>query len=505
VGVCSTLWRCHNALSDAVCGVASPTTAWLTRLAPSFSRAYTPYTSGGDDVVGGVVEHPDKGFSSRTLPIKLSAVHSTLQINLPSVEADIVVKGSNILDRIRLDILSGDRISHSGAFLFTQPSEHSVELREIPGHSGLPSLASSLAPLQVTAWIPVAMCDVSIDTNGGTVSVEKLEDAGLELKTRGGDVHVTGLSAGKYSRIDAAGGKVTGSFTAAEIDVTTSGTGSVHLGKVMGNQVAISTDRGDLRAAFLYGQNLEASSKAADIDITNFHAENSGRIVAFGRLVHLGGVQGSVHVSSRGGDVQLQLEKRLHKVKVDSEGGTVRLSLSPSIAADADLHAAAGIETASKHLLCFHGQGKGPIAGTPVFTFSGGSWPEGVPQITSWTGQIYGSHCDAVAQDIAPGALGREERTHVHEMESTAVMMDGAAEDTAASCWRPDQTRHGHRYDDEANGGTVRGTHRGRAVVDIDAGGGIIQLEGKNWLEAIKDRFGANQWSPYERERFKKT
>ncbi|CAG9464019.1 unnamed protein product [Pedinophyceae sp. YPF-701] len=43
-----------------------------------------------------------------------------------------------------------------------------------------------------------------------------------------------------------------------------------------------------------------------------------------------------------------------------------------------------------------------------------------------------------------------------------------------------------------------------QATVRIDAGPeAVVVVEPKNWLEAVKDRFGQNQWRPTERERYK--
>ncbi|MEW5305608.1 MAG: hypothetical protein WDW36_008139 [Sanguina aurantia] len=244
----------------------------------------------------------------------------------------------------------------------------------------------------LTARVPEKWLNMHITTQGGGVSVTRVVEADLVVRTHGGAVTL-GTVRANAARIDSrldggkdgviVGGEVSGSdvllqsgtgglklrrFVAQRGQATASGTGCINIGALYGEGVALSTGLGSIDVGMMdCGSNVMASpgadsssgsSEAAPAPGTQTSHSSSATqhgqppsgdgvcavLSSKGGVISVRGLDGNARVSSGGGAILLHLYANVREVSVASEGGPVSLALAGDVSVRIDVSNAQNVE-----------------------------------------------------------------------------------------------------------------------------------------------------------------
>eukprot|EP00270_Netrium_digitus_P022013 TRINITY_DN9691_c0_g1_i1.p1 TRINITY_DN9691_c0_g1~~TRINITY_DN9691_c0_g1_i1.p1 ORF type:complete len:562 (+),score=100.85 TRINITY_DN9691_c0_g1_i1:45-1688(+) len=208
----------------------------------------------------------------------------------------------------------------------------------------------------VTATIPERWCSVMARADKGSVHIDRIVEANMEISTNGSDV-VIGDVRGLDAVVDTQGGSVKANSLYANVAVKSHG-GDVQLKSCMGEKVDIDAGEGSLRVASVYAHEFKA--KCSSFITDNFRSEKAE--VEAGGDVIIHGLDGSASVISKGkGHVEIQLQPHAHNVNVTAEGDILiyvpssipsKISVSGSIAPTIDIPA---------HLVSVGGESQGRV------------------------------------------------------------------------------------------------------------------------------------------------
>lgn len=223
-------------------------------------------------------------------------------------------------DSLRVEGVSPDRVH--------------MQLRQT-GATAAPSAAGGPLMLRV----PPRFCSIDVTSGGGNVHVQAVKEGSLTVESRGGDIHI-GSMAGATAELLSGGGAVTGSVTAEKVFVHTDpgtggGSGNVRLDKLLAKEAVIlardldtssplavrSQDGaawGSVHVTALYAEEAHIKSGGSPVSIGTLSCSADGVIISGGGPVSVAGLDGSLRVISGGGAVELQLQKNVQDVHVNS-------------------------------------------------------------------------------------------------------------------------------------------------------------------------------------------
>ncbi|KAJ9510869.1 hypothetical protein QJQ45_027726 [Haematococcus lacustris] len=172
---------------------------------------------------------------------------------------------------------------------------------------------------------------------GQSVTVGKLVEAGLKLRTNGGPAQLgqvrathavidTRVKGGSAGGVEAAGPLKGGELSGSQVHVST-GQGAVQLKRLVGQQVQVSL-QADFSAGAVYGEQVDIASRGA-ISIGNMDCSQSGRLRSQGGDVRVGSLDGHLEVESEGGSIEVHVHNRAGTLCLASNGGAVCVAVSP--------------------------------------------------------------------------------------------------------------------------------------------------------------------------------
>ena len=178
--------------------------------------------------------------------------------------------------------------------------------------------------LKISCVIPPRFVGVAVASGGGSVHVEQVVEATVDVKSDGGDVTLGSIK-GAAMRIKSGGGDVVGRSITADAAVDTDG-GSVNFGKAVGRKIRIRTLGGALNVFAAYAHDVDVDTMGGDVDVGEIRVGQRGVVKTRGGALHTKGMAGNgdarILVDTGGGscDVELRTEAAgvLH---VHTEGG----------------------------------------------------------------------------------------------------------------------------------------------------------------------------------------
>ncbi|KAL6752313.1 hypothetical protein V8C86DRAFT_2758177 [Haematococcus lacustris] len=185
--------------------------------------------------------------------------------------------------------------------------------------------------------MPDKWTSLDITTAGQSVTVGKLVEAGLKLRTNGGPAQLgqvrathavidTRVKGGSAGGVEAAGPLKGGELSGSQVHVST-GQGAVQLKRLVGQQVQVSL-QADFSAGAVYGEQVDIASRGA-ISIGNMDCSQSGRLRSQGGDVRVGSLDGHLEVESEGGSIEVHVHNRAGTLRLASNGGAVCVAVSP--------------------------------------------------------------------------------------------------------------------------------------------------------------------------------
>lgn len=195
-------------------------------------------------------------------------------------------------------------------------------------------------PTLIQASIPTRFFNLQAHTKGGDITVELIHEAAqLALSSQGGNIHVQKAKATNVD-INSDKGSLKGSITGqnvllrgANIDLKNLVAESASLSLI--NATSGGGNDTDTAPTLLslgptYVKSIDINSNNNPIDIKSLSADEAS-IQSGGGHIRLRGIDGSVNVSSYGGDISVQLYDKAKKVILSSGGGNIVIHASPGL------------------------------------------------------------------------------------------------------------------------------------------------------------------------------
>jgi len=216
-----------------------------------------------------------------------------------------------------------------------QSSQHQGTITVSPA----PSFPTDKQTL-VQAAIPTRFFNLQAHTKRGDITVELIHEAAqLALSSQGGHIHVQKAKATNVD-INSDKGSLKGSITGQNVLLRG---GNIDLKNLVAESASISliNDSGGggnntgtaptlLSLGPTYVKSIDINSNNNPIDIKSLSADEAS-IQSGGGPITLGGIDGSVCVSSNGGDIAIQLYDKAKKVVLSSGGGNIVIHASPGM------------------------------------------------------------------------------------------------------------------------------------------------------------------------------
>lgn len=185
----------------------------------------------------------------------------------------------------------------------------------------------------VRARIPPRFCGVDARLRGenSTISVESVVEAGVKVRTNGGDVEL-GTIKGSTMDLDTSGGAVRArGSVSADSRVRTAGGDVTMRGKFVGSVVYVDTEpEGKFHAEAVFGDKVNVNTGGGDATAKSLRVGEFGLVRTSGGAVSIGSLEGAgeemIGIDSGGGDVSVKFAERVHIAHVNSRGGGIDAS-----------------------------------------------------------------------------------------------------------------------------------------------------------------------------------
>lgn len=185
----------------------------------------------------------------------------------------------------------------------------------------------------VRARIPPRFCGVDARLMGenSTILVESVVEAGVKVRTNGGDVEL-GTIKGSTMDLDTSGGAVRArGSVSADSRVRTAGGDVTMRGKFVGSVVYVDTEpEGKFHAEAVFGDKVNVNTGGGDATAKSLRVGEFGLVRTSGGAVSIGSLEGAgeemIGIDSGGGDVSVKFAERVHIAHVNSRGGGIDAS-----------------------------------------------------------------------------------------------------------------------------------------------------------------------------------
>eukprot|EP00271_Cylindrocystis_brebissonii_P006997 TRINITY_DN20033_c0_g1_i1.p1 TRINITY_DN20033_c0_g1~~TRINITY_DN20033_c0_g1_i1.p1 ORF type:complete len:450 (+),score=67.93 TRINITY_DN20033_c0_g1_i1:162-1352(+) len=254
-------------------------------------------------------------------------VRSSLQVE---VSGDTSVEVSANTDAIMEEITFAAEWMHPEAkaenterFLAIQATDDKVVVEESSSVSG------QLRPGVLKVAVPQRWCNVAVHTWEGSVKVDSVVEANLEVSTDGAPV-ILGKAKGEKVSVSTNGGSVEAKQVYASLHVHTGG-GNADFQQVLSNDAVISAGAGRVRLGSMYGECLAVPS-CHSFEATTLSCKTA-KICAGSGGVKIGGLDrnAKVVISEPGGAVEMQLLENAGQVSIEALDSPISLYVPPSL------------------------------------------------------------------------------------------------------------------------------------------------------------------------------
>ncbi|NWI17588.1 F185A protein, partial [Crypturellus soui] len=177
--------------------------------------------------------------------------------------------------------------------------------------------------------------DLDIKTSGtGCVKIQKIECDNCSIETEKGTSVLQSIKSHKIN-IRTNGGKVIGLGTlCGNTDIHATEKGSVSIEKLQGASINISTEDGLLKTKYLYAESSSLSSETGDILLGSIHG-NTTLQTKTGSIT-VDSSDGSLKASTDRGSIDVYVSQ-LRKVDLKSEKGSIKVKVPASLKAHLQL------------------------------------------------------------------------------------------------------------------------------------------------------------------------
>ncbi|KAL0022852.1 hypothetical protein WJX79_011082 [Trebouxia sp. C0005] len=237
--------------------------------------------------------------------------------------------------------VQGELPSNHGGFDIEYDGNH-VALIEQEG-SATKSTERKLGKRSILATIPERYCHVGVHTAGGSVDIQSVTEANLRVTSCSGAVKLGKVKASSANVVTAGGSVECEALTADRAGVKTEG-GNIALGRLVGQHCVLDADTassepstsasGSVTVEVAYAESLEIRSGPGPINMGFLDTMNgSATLASKGKGITVNGLDGTAHLKSHGGPIQLKLQDNLREVQAYSSGGDINCTLPPKLGA----------------------------------------------------------------------------------------------------------------------------------------------------------------------------
>ncbi|CEF98157.1 Domain of unknown function DUF4098 [Ostreococcus tauri] len=196
-------------------------------------------------------------------------------------------------------------------------------------------IAGTSRAVTIRATIPPRFCgvDAALDGRGSSVFVESVVEAGLKLRTNGGDVGL-GTIKGSIMDVETRGGSVRArSSVSADSRVQTQGGDVIIGGKLVGSVVYVDTETdeegrgGKFQVEAVFADKINVNTGGGAVAAKSVRVGEFGLVRSGGGDVVIGALEGAgdemIGIDSGGGSVDVAFAERVHIAHVSSRGGAI--------------------------------------------------------------------------------------------------------------------------------------------------------------------------------------
>jgi len=219
--------------------------------------------------------------------------------------------------------------------LVTEGSDTATSLDllvESNGKGGATVEVSGTAPdtgATLKAMIPEKF-SIAVASGGGNVSVARIEGK-VSINTEGGDISMDKVSEGPAT-LESGGGNVEARVLNCDADIKTLG-GAFKSKRMQGLDFLVKTGDGDIDVAAMYATTIKVETEAGAISIGSLHAETDLTSVS-GNVSVKTGADGDLSINTSTGDVDVQLGMAIRRMESHTAQGNINISAPSKFAAN---------------------------------------------------------------------------------------------------------------------------------------------------------------------------
>ncbi|KAL0030213.1 hypothetical protein WJX77_003267 [Trebouxia sp. C0004] len=277
-----------------------------------------------------------------SLSFPISQPPSRLTLLFPFSQTRIKVITGNY-ESVQVKV-QGELPSSCGGFDIEYDGTH-VALIQQQG-SATESTEQKPGKRSILATIPERYCHVGVHTAGGNVDIQSVTEASLCIASCSGAVKLGKIKASSADVITEGGSVECKELTADRVGVQTQG-GSITLGRLMGQHCVLDAQAADTASSepctsasgsvnveVAYTESLEIKTGTGPITMGFLDTmSGSATLSSKAKGITVNGLDGTAHLESHGGPIQLKLQENLREVQAYSRGGDITCTLPPELGA----------------------------------------------------------------------------------------------------------------------------------------------------------------------------